>query len=133
MTYRICPTERTLWLSGFLIAALALSARFGMMESTWAASACLEGAFPSGLEGGLCHLRNTLPLLFIHHRLSGIAFLCGVLACAALWKGRHVAVPILAWVAWLGGIAGAILYGTDYGVIAGLLGMSCLLLMAKRG
>lgn len=120
-------SEAPIWFVAVGVVSFALLARFGVMESPTWARVCVDTLPLSGTQAWVCAFKNALPLLFIHDRLSGLAFLCGLLAWVAILKERTGAARVMAWLAWAGGLAGALLYGTDYGVPAALFGLSALL------
>lgn len=103
-----------LLLAVLAVAALALGARFGLLENAAMAHDCsvVDAAAPAW-----CALKAVLVELFTDQRIGWFS-----LACAALaFVSSH---PGLAWVACLAGVAGLVLYSQDpaaVGVLSAVL------------
>ncbi|MDR2688923.1 MAG: hypothetical protein LBB76_04110 [Azoarcus sp.] len=100
---------------------LALTAlRLGVIENGLLPDDC----GPGGTDGALvCTLTWLLVQSFLEQRLGMTALLFGALAFLTASRA-------CAWLGWLAGVAGMVLYNHDYAVVGGLLGL-CVLLRPK--
>ncbi|ANQ84451.1 hypothetical protein [Azoarcus olearius] len=101
-------------LGGALVLALALGARYGLIENGVLPRDCTvpeaQGA------GAACALKWALVQLFHEQRLGIFSLVCGGLGFALTCRR-------LAWPGWLAGLAGLVLYNYDYAAVGALLAL----------
>lgn len=110
-------------LAGLLLAAIALWFRHGLLEAGVLPRDCTLADAPVLA----CAFKDALVQSFLHQRLGWVSLAAGVLAFA--FGCRR-----LAWLGWLTGVAGLVLYSYDPAAVGGLLAL--LVLVAadeKRG
>ncbi|HRP25013.1 MAG TPA: hypothetical protein PLF79_02985 [Thauera sp.] len=100
-----------------LLAALALGAgvfwlRHGVLEAGLLPRDCAAPGSPLGL----CLAKDALIQTFLHQRIGWLSLAFGVLAFVR-------DSPRLAWVAWLSGVAGLVLYSYDPAAVGALLAL----------
>lgn len=106
----------------FVVASLAVlcaawGLRYGLLEAGLLPRDC-GGSVAEGL-GGLCGLKWALVQAFVDQRLGWAAFGFGVLGFVT---GRRAA----AWVGWLCGVAGLVLYSFDPAAVGAMLSLLAL-------
>ena len=112
--------RRMLWrvfLSAGLLCLALMALRFGVIENDLLPRGCGSGGSDSGLSCGLVWL---LAQSFQAQRLGIFALVFGVL-------GFLGGIRLCAWVGWLTGVAGLVLYSPDYAAVGALLGLFSLL------
>jgi hypothetical protein len=106
-----------LLLFGLCALGLALALRYGWVESAEMGAWCKE------TSDWRCVLRQGVIESFLHHRL-------GILSAAAALLALGLRSRRLAWVGWVGGIMGLVLYCFEASAFATLL---ALLILSKGG
>ena len=105
-----------IWFWGTLLALVALWLRYRVIEAGVLASACSDGT--SG--GPACLARDLLVQGFQHQRVGWLSLAAGVASFLAGWRA-------VAWLAWLSGLVGLILYSYDPAAVGTLLGLIVLM------
>lgn len=100
-------------LAGLVLAAMALWLRHGVLEAGLLPRDCAE-------PGALCLFKTVLVESFLHQRVGWLSLGCGLL-------GFVLGARSLAWVGWLSGVAGLVLYSYDPAAVGALLSLLVLL------
>ena len=106
-----------MFLSASLLCLVFMALRFGVIENDLLPRSCGPGGSDSDLSCGLAWL---LTQSFQAQRLGIFALVFGVL-------GFLGGIRLCAWVGWLAGVAGLVLYNPDYAAVGALLGLFGLL------
>jgi hypothetical protein len=105
-----------LFFSGLCALGLAWGLRYGLVEVESLAAGCAQGG------EGRCLLRTVAIALFEGNRLGLASLLAAGLALALRWRG-------LAWLGWLAGLMGLVLYCFEASAVGALL---ALLILARH-
>ena len=100
-----------------LICLMLMVLRFGVIENDLLPRDCGPGGSDSSLSCGLTWL---LTQSFHAQRLGVVALVFGVL-------GFLTGLRLCGWLGWLVGVAGLVLYSSDYAAVGALLGLFTLL------
>lgn len=112
---------RTIVVAAVVVLALALGARYGLIENGVLPRDC---TLPEAeAQSGLCALKWTLVQMFHEQRIGIFSLICGAFAFV-------LGCRRLGWAGWLAGVAGLVLYSYDYAAVGALLG---LLVLAAAG
>jgi hypothetical protein len=96
--------------SGIAVLGLTLWARYGLIEPEGIAHACL------GSEEWHCVLRDLIVATFNRQQLGYVAVGAAILALVPRLRP-------LAWLAWVSGLAGLVLYCWDYAAVGTVLAL----------
>ena len=109
-------------LAGLVLAAIALWFRHGLLEAGLLPRDCTLADAP----WAACVFKDALVQTFLHQRVGWVSLVAGVLAFA---------LPCcrLAWVGWLTGVAGLVLYSYDPAAVGGLLALLVLVGTDEQG
>lgn len=99
-------------LAGALVAAITLWLRHGLLEAGLLPADCALADAP----GVACAFKDGLIQTFLHQRLGWASLVTGALAFALSCRR-------LAWVGWLSGVAGLVLYSYDPAAVGALLAL----------
>ena len=99
-------------LAGLVLAAIALWFRHGLLEAGLLPRDCTLADAP----WAACVFKDALVQTFLHQRVGWVSLVAGVLAFARPCRR-------LAWVGWLTGVAGLVLYSYDPAAVGGLLAL----------
>lgn len=107
-------TALSIGIVGSLALGLALALRFGLLEAGRLPVDCLsDGSAP-------CQFKNALVWAFLGNKLGWLALGCGVLAFVS--RNRP-----LAWLGWVAGLLGVVLYCFDSSAVGGLAALLVLI------
>lgn len=104
------------------VAAATSALRFGVIESGGLPHDCTA----VDASAALCALKTALIESFLQQRLGWVSLAFGVFAFA--WSARR-----LAWLAWVLGVAGLVLYSYDPAAVGALLALLVLLRPVQQG
>jgi hypothetical protein len=99
-------------LAGALVAAITLWFRHGLLEAGLLPVDCTLADAP----GVACLFKDGLVQTFMHQRLGWVSLAAGALAFALSCRR-------LAWIGWLSGVAGLVLYSYDPAAVGALLAL----------
>jgi hypothetical protein len=99
---------------GLAVVGSAAAIRYGLLESGRLPVDC-GGSIAEGVRGW-CGVKWLVLQSFTQQRQGWLSLLCGVTAFASGHRG-------LAWVGWLSGLAGLVLYNFDLAAVGGLLAL----------
>ena len=109
-------------LAGLVLAAIALWFRHGLLEAGLLPRDCTLADAP----WAACVFKDALVQTFLHQRVGWVSLVVGVLAFALSCRR-------LAWVGWLTGVAGLVLYSYDPAAVGGLLALLVLVGADEQG
>jgi hypothetical protein len=104
---------------GAITLGLALGLRFGLLEAGRLPVDCTAG-------GWACHFKTALVWSFLGNKLGWLALGSGVLAFVSRSRA-------LAWLGWVSGLLGLVLYCFDASAVGGLAALLVLLRPAQAG
>ena len=113
-----------LLLSGLVVLVVAMSVRYGLIESEVYLGTCAGLAQDDSTR--MCGVRSLIVQLFLHQRLGWLSLACGF---AAVILRRRA----LAWLGWGSGLAGLVLYNFDLAAVGGLLSLLMLARAPAQG
>jgi hypothetical protein len=108
---------RRAFLAAGLLWLVFMALRYGVIENDLLPRGCGPGGSDSSLS---CWLTWLLTQSFLEQRLGIVALVFGVL-------GFLGGIRLCAWIGWLTGIVGLVLYSPDYAAVGALLGLFTLL------
>jgi len=117
---KVADGRRSLWrafLAACLLCLMLMALRFGVIENDLLPRDCNTVGSNSALS---CAMTWLLTQSFHAQRLGIFALVSGVL-------GFLGGLRICAWIGWLAGVAGLVLYSSDYASVGALLGLFALL------
>lgn len=111
---KCCGAAMSLIMTGLAVLAAAVGIRYGLIESDVYSVGCVSAPHEGPLT--LCGIRDLIVHAFLQQRLGWLSLACAL--AAVVLRSRA-----LAWMGWLSGVSGLVLYNFDLAAAGGLLSL----------
>lgn len=119
-----CGAAAPLIVTGVVVLAVAMGIRYGLIESDVYSVGCVSSQREGALA--LCGIRDLIVQAFLQQRLGWLSLACAL--AAVVLRSRA-----LAWIGWLSGLSGLVLYNFDLAAAGGLLSLLILARAPAQG